>query len=453
MKEKLVGIFVLTLLIFSALPAMGIIIDQSDSPNCSLLEGGWYEEIEGVKILHVSGSYYEMGYQHGYLISDMVNQNVRAALDTYTQAVSYEDLLDLYDGLESYIPQEIKDEMQGLADGSGLNFDDFAVIVVLDLVAHDLTACVTGSAWDTATVDGKLYHFRSHDFSMQIKDPETGIYLHDNIILQVRTPDTGYATIYPNYAGSLANYGGFNEEGITIGQTTSWCMNDISNEGIPMGIRIKLAIEKSSNINEAIDIINSNKTRGYNFIISDSEEKTAKIIESSATNSYIGSWDDPEESNSPYYSIENIVRRSNLYISEPMANLQREKYNPNNFLKWLLTPITKLLGNYDDYKYEYFIQSRHYQLLSKELNNNWGNHDLNSIMNLLRSVYRGDQDFFMKLLKKVMPNRSYTADLYQWVVCPETNEFVISFADGTTSAHENNVHNFNMVDLWNASPP
>ena len=37
------------------------------------MNGGWYEEIDGVKILHVSGTYYDMGYQHGYLLKDIAN--------------------------------------------------------------------------------------------------------------------------------------------------------------------------------------------------------------------------------------------------------------------------------------------------------------------------------------------------------------------------------------------
>lgn len=31
----------------------------------SPLDGGWLEEHDGVKILHLSGSSYDMGYQHG----------------------------------------------------------------------------------------------------------------------------------------------------------------------------------------------------------------------------------------------------------------------------------------------------------------------------------------------------------------------------------------------------
>jgi len=455
MKTKIVGIFVCMLLIANILPiSANMVTDkETDNMNKSSSMGGWYEEIDGVKILHVNGSYYEMGYQHGYLLSDMVWENFRGAMNTYKQIMSYEDMLSLYEGLEEYIPQEIKDEMQGLADGSGLSFDNVSVISILDFLGHDTTACVTGAAWDTATIDGELYHFRSFDWSLNIQDPETGTYMHDNYILFVRNPDSGYASIYPNYAGTIGNYGGVNEDGITIGSTVSWCMDDISDVGIPHSIRIKWALDTSSNIEDAIDIINSNKTRGWNFIISDSEEKIAVIIEQSATHSFIGYWDDPEESNTPFYSIENVVRRGNFYVDRAMAELQRVRYKSTRFFVWLIQPIKIKLGIYDPYKYEYYKQIKHYQLLSKELTNNWGNLDLNLSMELLRSVYRGDNDIIFKILKIIMPHRAYTNDNYQWVVCPVRNELVISFAQGETSAHENEVHYFKLDELWNATQP
>ena len=58
--------------------------------------------------------------------------------------------------------------------------------------------------------------------------------------------------------------------------------------------------------------------------------------------------------------------------------------------------------------------------------------DLNLSMELLRSVYRGDNDIIFKILKIIMPHRAYTNDNYQWVVCPVKNELAISFAQGKT---------------------
>ena len=39
-----------------------------ESENTNLSDGGFLEEHDGVKILYLSGSYYQMGCQHGSLL-------------------------------------------------------------------------------------------------------------------------------------------------------------------------------------------------------------------------------------------------------------------------------------------------------------------------------------------------------------------------------------------------
>ena len=165
--RKVIGILVVLLVVFTGYSTLAKLNERQTEniiSNIDSLNGGWYEEIDGVKILHVSGTYYDMGYQHGYLLKDMVVENHRALSEIYTQFMPYEEIINLYYGLKDYIPQDFKDEMQGLADGSGLLFDDVAFSVAKYLIAHDMTACVTGAVWDTATLDGKMYHFRSGDW-------------------------------------------------------------------------------------------------------------------------------------------------------------------------------------------------------------------------------------------------------------------------------------------------
>ena len=49
--------------------------ELKDSCNVTAyLNGGWLEERDGVKILHVSGTNYEMGYQHGYLLREEIQE-------------------------------------------------------------------------------------------------------------------------------------------------------------------------------------------------------------------------------------------------------------------------------------------------------------------------------------------------------------------------------------------
>ena len=85
---------------------------------------------------------------------------------------SYDRFLAIWNVMDNYLPDEYKAEMQGMADGSGMSFDDICVLTtipaVINLIKDD--ACCEISLWGDATVDGKLYHVRSMDFSLDIYD-------------------------------------------------------------------------------------------------------------------------------------------------------------------------------------------------------------------------------------------------------------------------------------------
>ena len=108
MKKKLIGIFICTLLIATALPVTGTIITVTNCENKSvsydLLDGGWLEERDGVEILFINGSYYGMGYQHGYLLKDEIQENIRAFIKYAEELTSYETLLEMWNTTKQYIP-------------------------------------------------------------------------------------------------------------------------------------------------------------------------------------------------------------------------------------------------------------------------------------------------------------------------------------------------------------
>jgi hypothetical protein len=64
--------------------------------NMDALDGGWLEERDGVKILHVSGTDYEMGYQQGFLLSDEIHANRRMMFDYFADAGFSYDTLAAY---------------------------------------------------------------------------------------------------------------------------------------------------------------------------------------------------------------------------------------------------------------------------------------------------------------------------------------------------------------------
>ena len=99
--KKIIGILVTSLLINLIIP-----IEINAENNYYPLNGGWLEERDGVKILHISGSNYEMGYQHGFLLKNEIEQNYRAIFNLDNGEI-YSYILNLWNN-SKYFSQAYK---------------------------------------------------------------------------------------------------------------------------------------------------------------------------------------------------------------------------------------------------------------------------------------------------------------------------------------------------------
>jgi len=408
------------------------------------LNGGWLEEIDDVRILHVNGSYYDMGFQHGSLLKNEVMISLRTQL-AYCEENEwpFERILGVWYTMESYLPHKYKEEMQGLADGAGMSFEQVAVLNTIPEIFNNFfeEACCGIALWGDATVDGKLYHIRSYDWPFNLTDPETGTFFQENSLLIVRTPEMGYASIAPEYAGDVSVYNGINEKGIAVGENT--CVTkDITHHGISPAFRMRMVMDSASSADEAIDILMSNRTCGTNFVVSDANVPIGYALDQSANLSYVGKWDNPVEDTSPFWQIKDVARRSPMYIYPACAAIEdgRIIYDPSGLRGFLHA----LLGT----SYS-FIPWTHYRALSDEIERRYGTLDLNESMSLLRDEYTGKTDpiFRFGINNFVL----YTCH-FQWVACPETGDLVISFATPDRKACYNEVHYFNLFDLMNTDP-
>ncbi|MCJ7570450.1 MAG: hypothetical protein MUO82_01025 [Candidatus Thermoplasmatota archaeon] len=132
MKNKIISSLIL-LLIF--LPSISL-IEIVDTDSINPLNGGWIEEREGIKILHISGSSYEMGYQHGFLLKEEIKQNLRILLNFFKfYDIVYDDLLQIWEIMKGEIPVQYFIEIKGIANGSGLSIDEIGVLNIM----HDAT--------------------------------------------------------------------------------------------------------------------------------------------------------------------------------------------------------------------------------------------------------------------------------------------------------------------------
>lgn len=437
MKIQILSLLVCILLILVMIPTSGSINSYKDSEKLHLqfISNGWLEEINEIKILHINGSHYEMGYQQGFLLKEECKQNLRGLLNFAEQFVSYRALLDMWAKMEEYVPECYIEEMQGIADGSCTNFTDVAASMMV-FVWLDMIHCTGISSWGKATKDGKLYHARSSDIFLFIQDPETGKYIHENYVIIVREPKNGFSSILPSVAGSPHTGGGFNNQGIALGMQVCWS-NDITLQGMPHWLRVLQVLDYTSNANDAIEILTKNGTVGWNYILSDAKIPIGYAIETTANLSYVGTHNDSVESIYPFYEINQTVRRTNFFINPDLAETQRDTYDTKSFKSFI---------NFVFRKDFFFYLWHHYKAISQQITKNLGNLDLNTTMDSMKSVYNGETEIVLFIFA-LLSGKTTAQTWNQWVADPITGDITVCFSSKDKSAYENPSYYFNFYDL------
>lgn len=215
MKKKFIGIIILILITGSQTP---LCINASKENN--LLDGGWIEEIDDIKVLFLSGTHYEMGYQQGILLKDDIKKSYRSWFSsTEKRGVTKIELLEIWNQSKNKIPQYYIDEIQGIADGANISYNDVAAIAAIGIGIYMSAQCSCYSAWGNATRDGKLYHVRSSDWSLHLKDPDSNTFECNRQIVIVRNPDFGYDSVSISLPGCICVEEGINERKIVTGYT------------------------------------------------------------------------------------------------------------------------------------------------------------------------------------------------------------------------------------------
>ena len=243
------------------------------------------EGINEIKVLYVKGTPYEMGFQYGKLLKDDMRSSLYAVLDTCYQYISEKVkpplaartatnfiLDEAYKKMEPYIPDEYKEEMEGLADGSGISLKDIQRAHALPGLTE--TSCSAFAAFGEATEDGNLYQVRILDYIM-----EFGIQAYPTIT--VYQPDEGNPFANIGWAGFTGVVSGMNNEGIAVSEMgygepgkelpgIPEPQPEETIEGIPMIFLLKKVLQYADNVDEAAGIIKSaDKTNYFVYVVGD----------------------------------------------------------------------------------------------------------------------------------------------------------------------------------------
>jgi hypothetical protein len=184
---------------------------------------GSINQVGNQKILNLWGSYYEMGYAHGYLLAD----KIRDVIDTFLigtvaggNITRYTDFLAANAEFVTDYPEYL-DEMNGMVAGmraSGKNLYvsslrrniDVRDIQALSLLAELYFHCSSFGVWGNATSGGETILARNFDF---FYDPQGNIVNNQILITYEPTGKTRFVVFA--WPGSIGITTGLNEYGIS----------------------------------------------------------------------------------------------------------------------------------------------------------------------------------------------------------------------------------------------
>jgi hypothetical protein len=258
---------------------------------------------EGI-IISMTGTPYEMGYQHGTLLRDDIRRGVVPVFaDPVTNSrdhrrkpeflrklmLAYLDFT-VFGPLERDTPAEYLMELKGIADGSGVDYRDLVratykseltMIMVPKVVRGKAKSlgiaaeCSDFAAAGAATADGRLIMGRNTDY------PGQGKWMGGQTVFIYR-PLRGHKYVNISTAGLIKCNSAVNEKGIVIGGHFMG-FDGTGPRGLSYTVLQHEIMRKASSIDEAVAIVKSGRRAGaFGYMIADGNRRDAVAIEANA---------------------------------------------------------------------------------------------------------------------------------------------------------------------------
>ena len=278
-----------------ALSLMGVPWTGADA----FTDAGQVREIDGLRVVELSGTAYEIGHQHGTLLRDEVRGMVDRVLGYFRKYLKIPFLNSwlVSQWLERswwpsmpFIPEEYLEELRGLADASGVPLIE---LYRLHAVPDRTYACANFAAWGPATSDRRLIHGRNLDWNIEIG-------IQDFATVFVVRQEGKRAFMNVGWAGFIGVLTGISDAQISIGQVGAET-KDTAKKGTPMAFIMRRVLEEAQTLRQARELIAGiPRTVGTNYVVADAIARQGLVIETTASRERSFQADDPIEQGISY---------------------------------------------------------------------------------------------------------------------------------------------------------
>ena len=236
--------------------------------------------LPGLTVIELSGSHREIGLAHGKAFTPeiaLMKKRLTDYLSSISLGIGGRFLLWYFEKLAAkmvrYVPDELLDEMRGVAEGSGNSFKFIFLINALDDVLVNL-ACSSFAVPASRSENGQLFVARNLDYPL----------FHDalpelNTVFKIH-PEKGQPFVSVAWPGFCAVVTGLNASGLIIADLTS-LSRDRTLKGTPALLQNRIAIQQSRTLDEIENMLrNGKRTVGKNLLLASPEG--ARVLEVSA---------------------------------------------------------------------------------------------------------------------------------------------------------------------------
>jgi isopenicillin-N N-acyltransferase-like protein len=216
-------------------------------------------------VVRARGAPFERGEQYGQQVADRVRRSVEiySELFRYHTGLEWEEICGLAAGFKGPIAgsdAEILPELEGIAAGAGVRFDDILALNVRTEVMYGLASareCTSIVALPEATEDG-------HTLLAQNWDWHAGT--AETCVLLVMAPEGRPAFVSLVEAGLLAK-AGLNSCGIGVVTNALRSDRDAGSPGVPLHVLVRRILTASAIAEATDDVIGADRAASGNFLI------------------------------------------------------------------------------------------------------------------------------------------------------------------------------------------
>ncbi len=224
----------------------------------------------GQRLVLLSGTPEQVGNAHGELLRDESLRCIDSVLNAFGSVQTINsgrwfrhDLAAAYERLKPHIPADHIAETRALAQSLGQSPELLEQLNVFPELFH----CSGFAVFDSATVDGKLYHGRVLDYM-------TTIGLQDSATTFVVSINDKIPFANVGYAGFTGSVSGMNAQAISLGEMGGG--GEGQWDGVPMATLMRRALEECSTLKQVTDLwTTSPRTCEYYYVFADGKTNDA----------------------------------------------------------------------------------------------------------------------------------------------------------------------------------